>query len=226
MADPTLETPVEIIRVTGIQYSPHGSSWTVSCRASECSQSADSVGAEIDAMLKKAVVEFQEVEEVVIDMCNVMSSLTPSICYQYSSISSPAVYIFKSPTYWSFPPITNGCGAGSLGEAILTKVTTGVNGFTGDLDQPLPNVSFTSACNSHDICYGSQNGESNCDDNFFNDLVAICAGDSNCQTFAHTYRAAVGHAGSGPYSDSGQVKQCKEFKADFKANCSGTDNSP
>ncbi|WP_340676885.1 hypothetical protein [Paraglaciecola sp.] len=199
----------------------------VSCRGSECGGAADSLGDLVKNMLLRERVEYQEVAEANIELCNIMSNMAPSGCTTFSSpYTSP--FLGNGPATWSLPALTNGCGAGGLLETTLTALATGINGFTGNLDQPLTGISFLSACNSHDMCYATQGGQNNCDNVFYDNLKSICSSYSSqggCLTFAHTYRTAVGQAGDGAYSNAGLAQQCKNFKEDYIKNCSSS-NGP
>lgn len=60
-----------------------------------------------------------------------------------------------------FRPYSNGCG----GEGITENIVP--NHFL--------NANFTLACDTHDLCYADcSRTKKQCDDNFYDDLVAIC----------------------------------------------------
>jgi len=223
-ADPVLKTATEVINVSGVRLS---NDWVVSCRGSECKGAADSISDLVRDMLLKQVIEYQEVEEAKTELCNVMSNMAPSSCTTFSSpYTSP--FLGNGPATWSFPALTNGCGAGGALEATLVFLATGINGFSGNLNEPLTGISFLSACNSHDMCYATQGGQNSCDTAFLRNLEVICSSYSSqggCMDFAYTYRAAVGQDGASAYSNSGLAQQCKNFKEDYIKNCSSS-NGP
>lgn len=83
------------------------------------------------------------------------------------------------------PP--NGCGPAGILGAIVPEC-------------PSPSACFTSACDTHDLCYRECGiAKSDCDNRFTADMQAICAasfddGDpllDQCNTFAFIYGAAV-----------------------------------
>ena len=225
--DPTLENPMETIRVSGLKLSGQvRNDWVVTCRGSECISAGDSVADLVHEMLLKDTLEFGEMEAAEQEFCTTLSNLAPSGCTTFSSpYTSP--YLGIGPATWSFPALTNGCGAGGALETTLVFLATGINGFSGNLNEPLTGISFLSACNSHDMCYATQGGQANCDDKLYKDLEQICGNYSNqggCMTFAHTYRAAVGQDGDEAYSDARLAKQCKNFKEDYIKNCSSSND--
>jgi len=203
-----------------------GNYWVSTCRGSECRGAVADVMDQIIAMLDKQYATYEDVDKIKTNMCSKMTSKIPSSCSAFSPPPrATGNKLNSSPLAWSFPPLTNGCGAGSLGEVIATKVASGTHGFTGNLDQPLPGISFISACNSHDICYGKQDDKNRCDGDFLDDMQTICGSNSQCNDFAYAYRGAVGVGGSDAYQEAGKVKQCKNFKDDFARNCSNS-NGP
>jgi len=214
--DPTIDPP-ERIEVHGSRMA--SGSWSIVCRGIECKTGADSVADMVRSMLDKAAMTYQEQEKVQKSVCAVMLNKKHAECWKFQTSGD---LFGQNPALWAFPAMTNGCGAGSLGEAIAAKVATGTHGFTGNLDQPLPGVSFLNACNNHDICYGSQVGKSSCDDAFYRNMTAVCGSDSQCGDFAYAYRGAVGVGGEKAYKEAGLVKQCKNFSDDYKRNCSNT----
>ncbi|KXI29436.1 hypothetical protein [Paraglaciecola hydrolytica] len=182
---------------------------------------------QIIAMLDKQYATYEDVDKIKTNMCSKMTSNIPSSCTTFSS-QYTGPYLGNGPATWSFPALTNGCGAGGLLESTLTALATGINGFTGNLDQPLTGISFISACNNHDMCYATQGGQNSCDTAFLRNLEVICSSYSSqggCLDFAYTYRAAVGQAGASAYSNAGLAKQCKNVKEDYIKNCSSS-NGP
>jgi hypothetical protein len=84
---------------------------------------------------------------------------------------------------------------------------------------PVPAVCFTSACDSHDLCYATC-GESRtaCDIRFYADLVALCLESlplqdpdlQACLTAASLFWAAVDQFGEGPFEETQTDNGCKD----------------
>jgi len=85
----------------------------------------------------------------------------------------------------------------------------GPEGFGG----LVPDLWFTSACNAHDICYGTRgNAKSACDSRFYGDMKAICANRYGrwyqaiqrgaCYASAWTYYEAVKQFGQSAYDNA------------------------
>lgn len=85
----------------------------------------------------------------------------------------------------------------------------------GWLKHVIPNApfghDFTSACNNHDVCYGSRINKGNCDDLFERDMMAICGGSGICQTAARGYADAVRKFGDDPYQEAVDQWYCALF---------------
>ena len=93
--------------------------------------------------------------------------------------------------YYNYTPTTNGCGPEG-----------GVN-----VPGSIWGADFASACNGHDVCYGTCNRtQEHCDDEFRDDLHAACAAQgwatyllTNCAQIADVYYAAVALGGQDAY---------------------------
>jgi len=100
-------------------------------------------------------------------------------------------------------PTSNGCG--SAGSEWVP------DSFPGGVD-------FSSACNNHDICYGTcGSSKGTCDDSLRQDMRDACdaglsywniPGRAACYATAHTYYLAVREAGSDPFKEA-QDNHCK-----------------
>lgn len=89
---------------------------------------------------------------------------------------------------------SDGCGSGRLGRVIPNNPTFG--------------ASFKPACDTHDTCYETLGKlKEDCDNQFYNDMVAICSNsyaDSPkklwvCKKVAGAYYYAVNKRGGEPY---------------------------
>lgn len=77
----------------------------------------------------------------------------------------------------------NGCGAANF-PSWLRDTVTEVSGFEN-------------ACAAHDTCYGECNeSREECDDDFYADMLATCAGQLNCEILAGVFYTAVDTGGS------------------------------
>ena len=72
----------------------------------------------------------------------------------------------------------NGCGTSQI-PSFLRDTLTETSGFKNQ-------------CNAHDICYGDcSKKRSDCDDDFYDDMLSTCAGQVNCELLAYFYFTAV-----------------------------------
>src|SRR5262249_11248383 len=89
-------------------------------------------------------------------------------------------------------PTANGCGP--EGGIKYPEVWNGHN--------------FKTACNGHDVCYGTcGKSKSSCDAQFWLDLVLTCNLDPACQSIAFIYYTAVSLEGQGAYREA-QKRSC------------------
>ncbi|MCA8317417.1 phospholipase [Burkholderia multivorans] len=70
---------------------------------------------------------------------------------------------------------------------------------------------FTSACNNHDVCYGSKLNKALCDNLFERDMKQICNGSGLCGEIAEKYADAVRKFGDKPYQEAVDQWYCALF---------------
>lgn len=145
--------------------------------------------------------------------CSYLRSQQPGGC----SLSNPP----STPTYdLSWQP--NGCGDGSSGSNFLNALVAAAGDYTGGtgLNHPAAGVTFTSACNNHDRCYGSSGGKSTCDLNFRAEMRDICGASTNsvCGTIADAYYDAVKIKGDDAYNGSAAQLSCAAWSNDMQKN--------
>ena len=120
--------------------------------------------------------------------------------------------------------VSNGCGDGSF-KAGFAEVISGLtlSDHTGDLNNPLPGISFLGACRAHDACYSTMVPKANCDRNFYSHLTAACDAGSatysaQCNDIAGGYSGAVSLFGDGPYSEAQKARECAAWANDMRVN--------
>lgn len=163
--------------------------------------------------------EFEQLDgEVQVDkrqFCANLKTARPPGCSMIAPPSAPGY----DPAY-----VGNGCGDGSFKSYIANELVSHVVwGYSGNLDHPLPGVSFYSACQVHDYCYASGRPRDTCDQGFGASLLRICEGanashQSSCSTLSSIYRKAVGAFGQGPYNASQADLACAAWAYDMEAN--------
>lgn len=120
----------------------------------------------------------------------------------------PAPY-FPSPTRGQW--VSNGCGSGSWSQKFGQFIGyIGVDGFTGDLDEPLAGFSFASACAGHDSCYYT-GYKSGCDLRFGAALADVCGTIKACLDIAADYQSAVLLAGQSAYDNDHRDMECAKI---------------
>lgn len=125
----------------------------------------------------------------------------------------PSAPRFPSPTQGQW--YSNGCGDGSWKSEIGRYIAGyDVPGYTGDLTNPLPGVSFASACAYHDQCYYLF-AKFPCDNGFGRKLNEICntAGPCtvSCFTLRDRYVKAVENYGQHAYDSDHQDMECAKI---------------
>lgn len=137
-------------------------------------------------------------------MCATINASQPPGCSRDTPPKSP-----EHDPYWR----PNGCGDGSFSSNFASIVINTLGG--GDLDSPLPGISFRSACNRHDYCYGIAGHRPGCDSRFRSDLQAICASHSSrwCSGLANSYADAVRDHGKAAYDKSVKELQCDTWNS-------------
>lgn len=132
----------------------------------------------------------------------------------------PAPY-YPSPTLGQYQP--NGCGIGNWFDEIGAHIVgLDVEGYTGDLDNPLPGVSFRAACDGHDACYHT-GFKHRCDNTFAQELSRICSTASaatGCVMIAGRYTTAVDDFGQFAHTSDQLVMECAKIAKDLNdGNC-------
>lgn len=145
--------------------------------------------------------------------CSYLRSQRPGGC----SLSNPP----STPT-WDPAWQPNGCGDGSSNSALMSDLIASAGNYTGGtgLDHPAAGVTFTSACNSHDRCYGSVKGKAKCDQNFRFAMLDICSASTNsiCNVIAYGYYEAVKNKGKNAYDSSVVQLSCAAWSSDMQSN--------
>jgi hypothetical protein len=96
--------------------------------------------------------------------------------------------------------------------------------FTGNLDEPFPGVSFLSACNAHDRCYGLQLPQFECDNLFFVNMQGACESNTAnatrtlCTSTAAIYFGTVAQHGEGAYESAGEDHACAVWHREMESN--------
>lgn len=125
----------------------------------------------------------------------------------------PAPY-FPSPTHGQWQ--SNGCGAGRWYEQIAAHVVLdGIDGYTGDLDEPLVGISFASACAHHDNCYYS-GVKSLCDLRLGGELADECLMIAACGDIAAKFQEAVLLFGQAAYNSDHHDMECAKVSKDLR----------
>jgi hypothetical protein len=125
----------------------------------------------------------------------------------------PPAPFFPSPTQGAWA--SNGCGDGSWKSEIGRYIVGyDVPGYTGDLTNPLPGVSFAPACSYHDQCYYLW-AKGTCDDGFAKRLFDICNVTGPrapaCFTLRDRYVKAVENFGQGAYDTDHRNMECAKI---------------
>ncbi len=150
------------------------------------------------------------------EFCERLEDERPAGC----SASAPPAVPGIDPTWRP-----NGCGVGGWRDAALTIVANiGLPHFSGDLDAPFPGVSFLSACNAHDRCYGFQFPKVACDGAFRYAMIGACdqstMGEAReiCYGSVSAYFMAVLNYGQSAYDGAGEELACARWHLDMAVN--------
>jgi hypothetical protein len=209
----------EIIEVVGQGMSnPHN----IYCTSAACSNVANQISEEVrllQAMHDTMPIDSESIQN---DFCSALAANQPSHCKQFNSQQywpdGPSYFNIK---FMNIPPLTNGCGTGSLLEVAVGVIASysGLPGFSGDINSPTAGKDFRPACNAHDICYASNSHRDACDTSFNQAMKAVCSGHGRCLEFSDLYFGAV--RGVGEAAKEAAVKEavCRSYKADFVKNC-------
>lgn len=120
--------------------------------------------------------------------------------------------------------VGNGCGDGTFKMVFAeAALTFSLPAYTGNLDQPLPGVSFFAACQAHDQCYGMAPAKSWCDDYFHNRMYDACAAAnpsyrSGCQGLADLFKHVVVAGGKSAHDAAQQNRMCAAWAKDMEEN--------
>lgn len=173
---------------------------TIVCRDTECASVLQSL------MLDLQGYEYGTQMEPLTDaydanFCAAMAKKKPEGC----SGSGPAIYAPAYNPLWK-PSDCNGANGwlASLAGGPLQSV----DGFTGDINEPIAGRSFRDARAWHDECWGVAVTRSTCDDQFETALAGVCGTHSACDAAADKLVNAV-------LSPSGMVIQ-KHMEATYK----------
>lgn len=121
----------------------------------------------------------------------------------------------------------NGCGTGAFVEEIAAEIASlgsPATGFTGSLDSPLPGVSFSGACRSHDHCYSTTTmTREGCDARFRTAVHAACRSSgaqysSSCFGLAGAFSRAVENFGLAAYNAAQIERFCASWARDMQQN--------
>lgn len=147
-------------------------------------------------------------------------------CANLKMAQPPGCSMTNPPSAPGYDPgyIGNGCGDGSFASWIANEaVKNGVWGYNGNLDHPLPGVSFYPACQAHDYCYAAGKEKGMCDQAFGSSLQGVCAAANSsyqpsCGTLSSIYKTAVSTFGQGAYNVSQADLACAAWAYDMEAN--------
>lgn len=121
---------------------------------------------------------------------------------------------------------SNGCGTGSFAEQFVAEIASlgGTwTGMTGNPDAPLPGVSFSGACRSHDRCYTTLESRLNCDEVFRVEVRVACGLASpdyvaGCQELAGLFGNVVSTFGAAAYNQAQLDRACAAWARDMEEN--------
>jgi len=214
---------IEVITITGQRIGGGSVSIGFSCASMMCGAMQDSMSSWMRDQLARYAQRFIEPEEVTERVCDTIRAMSPGYCRtNYASVRLNSYF----PNTWSFPPIANGCGSGGILEDLAFNAVRRDHNWNNDINEPILGRSFRSACNNHDICYNNQSDRNACDTNFWNEMKAVCTGESGskCSEAATAYHFAVrGNSATSAYMRAGQAATCSRIKQSYSANsCPGT----
>lgn len=147
-------------------------------------------------------------------------------CKNLAGNQPPGCSASSPPSVPGFDPswVGNGCGDGSFA-IILADAVVGhaIPGYSGDLDHPLPGISFYAACQRHDMCYGSMgSSKTTCDNDFKSALSYVCSSNSNygfsCSLLTSIYYNAVKYLGSSNFNAAQGEVACASWALEMEVN--------
>lgn len=155
------------------------------------------------------------------------------VCANLEQAQPPTCNAGNPPSVPGYDPnwIANGCGSGTFTStfgSLLLSIDPTIPDYTGDLDNPLPNISFYGACTSHDRCYGTQGGplhsKASCDALFSFDMSDVCSSSSStystqCDNVRTQYVAGVqSFVGDNAYDAAQSELACAAWVSDMEEN--------
>lgn len=154
--------------------------------------------------------------------CAALNNKRPSNCNASNPPSTPGL-----DSNWQ----ANGCGTGGVSNLLLDsgmEVLLSDN-YSGDFQAPYAGVSFRSACDAHDACWGVAGSRSVCDTAFHESMTAACgtisqaSSRTTCEGFAAAYFSAVSitNIGNSNYQRATENRKCALWAHDMKANGCG-----
>lgn len=152
------------------------------------------------------------------EFCSILRANAPVGCSVDSPPSTPGLDSNWAP---------NGCGVGGY----VTQSISYIAGFafadyTGNIDSPYPGVSFLSACNEHDRCWGAGGNRESCDGSFHANMRDSCAAGASgaalnsCNGIAAGYFSLVSSTNfsNNHYQQSVRNRTCARWAKDMEAN--------
>ena len=156
------------------------------------------------------------------DFCAALKSKQPANCNSSNPPSTPGLDPNWQP---------NGCGTGGMSNLLLDSGMEVLlsDTYSGNFQAPYPGVSFRSACDAHDACWGVAGSRAVCDTAFHNAMEAACgvvsqaAARTTCNGFASAYFSAVAitNIGNSNYQRATENRRCALWAQDVKANGCG-----
>lgn len=152
------------------------------------------------------------------------------VCANLEQAQPPNCSLNNPPSMPGYDPnwIANGCGDGTVasevGEFLAGLV---LPDHTGNLNNPLPGISFYGACAAHDKCYGSGGGlysKGMCDGIFNYNMDAACDAGSptyapQCADIREAYVDAVETSfGQSAYDAAQSNLACAAWASDMEEN--------
>lgn len=115
----------------------------------------------------------------------------------------------------------NGCGTGAIANAIAGGFLNYLMGNFHTMDEPYEGISFRSACNSHDLCFGTIGSTfSGCNSAFRTDMNSACGSTYGCKIYADVYHFAVStdKFGKAAFKNSQAASQCASWAKQMELN--------
>lgn len=153
------------------------------------------------------------------EFCRELKTRKPADCNASNPPSTPGTDPNWQP---------NGCGTN---EWTQIGMDLGINlivpdEYSGDHNSPYAGVSFESACNRHDACWGSRFHRGSCDDQFHTDMRQACsvvsdsAGGVACDGLAGFYFGAVAstNIGTRAHQNAFNAHKCAVWAKDMGIN--------